>query len=142
LKRGPISGFEMTNVKCTILSVSTEAGLAGAVANPGSLRAATIFAVNNLLRDNMDGSVNVLEPLMKVEVIVKEKIVGTVLSDFTNKRGNVRQVCQSLIDEERNVVKGDIPLKSILGYATSLRSLTGGEAQFTAEYLGHAPRSD
>ena len=43
-------------------------------------------------------------------------------------------------DHIKSMVRAEVPLVEILGYANSLRSLTGGEGAFSAEYKGHAPR--
>ena len=43
-------------------------------------------------------------------------------------------------DHVKSMVRSEVPLVEILGYANSLRSLTGGEGAFSAEYKGHAPQ--
>jgi elongation factor G len=69
--------------------------------------------------------------------------VGSVLSDLTgNRRGLVGNVAVG--DDSRGttgkaLIRGEVPLVEILGYANSLRSLTCGEGAFTAEYKGHSP---
>jgi elongation factor G len=79
---------------------------------------------------------------MSVEVTLPNDMVGTVLSDLTSRRGNVGDVYvgdSEGIVQAKALIRGEVPLVEILGYASSLRSITAGEAAFTAEYKGHAP---
>ena len=140
LKRGP-SGYAMANMRCHVEDIDSEGGIAGITAMPGSLRAACAFAIETLLSDK--SSCVLLEPKMSMEVSSPNEKVGNVLSDLTNRRGSVGDVqLGDVASSERNaLLRGEVPLIEILGYANSLRSLTGGEASFTAEYKGHAPCS-
>ena len=104
------------------------------------MRAAAANAVTTLLETlKNDGRLVVLEPKMTVEVSVPTGRVGDVLSDLTTRRGTVDDV--STGDDSthaKSMVQAEVPLIEILGYANSLRSLTGGEGAFSAEYKGHA----
>jgi elongation factor G len=145
LKRGPHGAYPMANVHCHVVQVDAEDGLAALEAMPGSLRAAAAHAVSTLLTNNLDHS-TILEPNMIIEVTLPNDMVGTVLSDLTSRGGNISDVFVSDTSSSANghhqakaLVRGQVPLVQILGYANSLRSLTGGEAAFTAEYKGHSP---
>mmetsp|Transcript_13052 Transcript_13052/g.28289 ORF Transcript_13052/g.28289 Transcript_13052/m.28289 type:complete len:977 (-) Transcript_13052:55-2985(-) len=147
LKRGQIGPHSLANVRCHVLNIDAEGGMPSLTAMPGSLRAAAANAVATLLIDE-PSSCTVLEPTMSVEITLPSEMVGTVLSDLTGRRGTVGDV---IMGEDENdtsnqapghakaLVRGEVPLIEILGYANSLRSLTGGEAAFTAEYKGHSP---
>ena len=141
LKRGHLGPYALANVKCHVLKVDAEGGLAALQALPGALRAASANAVSVLLSENKK-SCTVLEPTMSVEVNLPSTMVGTVLSDLSGRRGSVGDV---IVGDHRGgleaktLIRGSVPLAEILGYANSLRSLTGGEAAFTAEYKGHTP---
>ena len=78
---------------------------------------------------------------MSVEIIVPNEMVGVVLSDLTGRRGCIGEVIIGSGDamQAKALVRGEVPLVEILGYANTLRSITGGEASFTAEYKGHSP---
>ena len=147
LKRGQIGPYSLANVRCHILNVDAEGGLQALSAMPGSLRAAAANAVSTLLADEASSSCTVLEPTMSVEITLPSEMVGTVLSDLTGRRGTVGDVIMG--DDENNtgnqapghakaLIRGEVPLIEILGYANGLRSLTGGEGAFTAEYKGHS----
>jgi elongation factor G len=80
---------------------------------------------------------------MSVEITLPNSLVGPVLSDLTGcRRGCVGDVAvgdDAYGSQGKALIRGDVPLVEILGYANSLRSLTGGEGAFTAEYKGHSP---
>jgi elongation factor G len=142
LRRGAIGPFSMGNVKCTVVNVDAEGGIKSLEVLPGAIRAAAANAIAFLLSSSKD-FVSVLEPIMALEVTVPGKMVGPILSDLNTRRGSIGEII--LGDETTNdpdqakaIIRGDVPLAEILGYATALRSLTGGEGTFTAEYVGHA----
>lgn len=143
LTRGPLGSFAMANMSCQIVNIQAEGGLAYLESMPGALRAAAANAMSSLFTSNKS-SFSLLEPTMSVEVTVPGSMVGMVLSDLTGRRGNVGDVIIGDGDEvsSKAFIRGEVPLVEILGYANSLRSLTGGEGQFTAEYKGHSPCDD
>lgn len=141
LKRGPLGPYPMSNVICRVVNVDCEDGLSSLEALPGALRAAAANAILTLLKSNQN-QCTVLEPTMSIEVTLPNDMVGAVLSDLTSRRGNVGDVYVGDTEgvvQAKALVRGEVPLIEILGYANSLRSLTAGEASFTAEYKGHAP---
>jgi elongation factor G len=143
LKRGIVGPHPMANVKCHVLDIDAEGGLSGLQALPGALRAAAAHAVTTTLSTNK-GSCSILEPTMSLEVTLPNVMVGSVLSDLTGcRRGCVGSVVvgdeTGAGSQAKALVRGDVPLVEILGYANSLRSLTAGEGAFTAEYKGHSP---
>jgi elongation factor G len=69
-----------------------------------------------------------LEPIMKVEVIIPEEYLGDIMGDITSRRGRVEGM------EARGnaqVVRAMVPLSEMFGYATSLRSNTQGRGTFS-----------
>lgn len=138
LKRGPIKSVAMANVTCHVENVDAEGGLAALKALPGALQAAAANAVSVMLKEHKD-SCTVLEPTMSVEITLPNDLVGGVLADLNGRRGTVTDVIVGDNAKSKSLMRGDVPLVEILGYANSLRSLTGGEGAFTAEYKGHSP---
>lgn len=138
LKRGPLKSAAMANVTCHVVEVDAEGGLAQLKALPGAIRATAANAVTATLKANQSRC-TILEPTMSVEVTLPADMVGSVLSDLTGRRGTVGDVLVGEEGHSKSLVRGDVPLVEILGYANSLRSLTGGEAAFSAEYKGHSP---
>ena len=77
-----------------------------------------------------------LEPMMKLEVVTPEENMGDVIGDLNKRRGLIEGT------EERNgatVVKGKVPLASMFGYVTDLRTITSGRATSTMEFSHFAP---
>ena len=140
LRRGALHSYALSNVHCRVVNIDAEGGLSALQTMPGALRAAAASAIWETLVENKDSCV-LLEPTMSVEVTVPNDMVGTVLSDLTGRRGTVGDVIIGDSDtiQAKALVRGEVPLVEILGYANSLRSLTGGEGVFTAEYKGHSP---
>ena len=138
LKRGKLGPYPLANLTCHILDVESE--MTSPETLPGAMRAAAANAVTVLLETlNDDGRLVILEPKMTVEVSVPTNRVGDVLSDLTARRGAVDDVATGDDNTHaKSMVHAEVPLIEILGYANSLRSLTGGEGAFSAEYKGHA----
>jgi elongation factor G len=77
-----------------------------------------------------------LEPIMKVEVIMPEEYMGDVIGDINSRRGRIEGM------ESRNgvqVVKGFVPLAEMFGYATDLRSNTQGRATYSMQFDHYEP---
>ena len=137
LRRGALGPYALGNVKCTVINVDAKGGLSSLQALPGSIRAAAANAVTNLLSRFARTSCSVMEPTMSVEVTAPSSMVGSILSDLNTRRGLIGDVVLGDNAHSKTLIRADVPLAEILGYAGSLRSLTGGEATFTAEYKGH-----
>jgi len=75
----------------------------------------------------------ILEPIMKVEVLTPEQYMGDVIGDLNAKRGQIQEMTDRA---QMKVVKAIVPLASMFGYATSLRSMSQGSASYTMEF-GH-----
>jgi elongation factor G len=72
-----------------------------------------------------------LEPIMKVEIITPEEFTGEVMGDFAARKGKVEQL---LAKGPARIITGNAPLAEMFGYATALRSLTQGRGTFTLQF--------
>ena len=72
-----------------------------------------------------------LEPIMKIEVIVPDENMGDIMGDMNSRRGKIIGVESK---GNNSVVKATVPMAEILKYAPDLRSMTGGRGTFTVEY--------
>jgi elongation factor G len=72
-----------------------------------------------------------LEPYMRVEVLVPEEFVGEVIADLNIRRGRLEEVAPR---GRISVLQAVVPLATMFGYSTSLRSLTQGRGIFTMQY--------
>jgi len=75
----------------------------------------------------------ILEPMMKVEVVVPEDFMGTVMGNLSSRRG---KILGSELRGALQAIKSEVPLSEMFGYATELRSMTEGRGTFTMEF-GH-----
>jgi elongation factor G len=74
-----------------------------------------------------------LEPIMLVTVSVPEDAVGDVIGDLNSRRG--RPLGMEPVGGGMTDVKADVPMSEMLSYAPDLRSITGGQGEFTMEFL-------
>ncbi len=76
-----------------------------------------------------------LEPLMRLQVITPEQFMGDVIGDINSKRGRIDNMSERGEGVARvKVIDSKVPLSEMFGYATSLRSMTQGRANFTMEF--------
>ncbi len=73
----------------------------------------------------------ILEPIMKLEVVVPEEFFGDIIGDLSSRRGKIEESADRL---ELKVINAKVPLSEMFGYATSMRSLTEGRGNFTMEF--------
>ena len=122
--KGILAGYPVTDIKATLYDGSyhdvDSSEMAFTIAGSLGLKAGLRKA----------GSV-LLEPLMDVEVVTPEDFVGDVMGDLSSRRGRVRGM------DSRSgvqVISADVPLATMFGYATDLRSKTQGRATFTMQF--------
>ena len=72
-----------------------------------------------------------MEPIMKIEIIVPAEYLGDVMGDISARRGKIDGMEQR---KEAQVVKANVPLNNMFGYVTDLRSITQGRAVFHMEF--------
>jgi elongation factor G len=82
----------------------------------------------------------ILEPVMHVEVETPEAYAGNIMGDLSSRRGMVQGM------EERygsQIIRADVPLAEMFGYATTLRSMSQGRATYSMEFhhYAEAPRN-
>ncbi len=75
----------------------------------------------------------ILEPMMKVEVVTPEDFMGDVVGDLNRRRGIIKGMEEGTTGR---IVRAEVPLKEMFGYATDLRSATQGRASYSMEF-GH-----
>ena len=71
-----------------------------------------------------------LEPIMKVEVIVPEDYMGDVIGNLSSKRGKIDSTEQK---GNARIISAEVPLAEMFGYATEIRGMTQGRGSFTME---------
>ncbi|HOV99602.1 MAG TPA: elongation factor G [Bacteroidota bacterium] len=81
-----------------------------------------------------------LEPIMAVEVVTPEEYLGDVIGDLNSRRGKIEGMMPR---KDAQVVRSQVPLAEMFGYATTLRSMTQGRAIYTMQFSHYdqVPRS-
>ncbi|MBN2243919.1 MAG: elongation factor G, partial [Acidobacteria bacterium] len=133
LENGVLAGYEMIDVKATLIDGSyhevDSSEIAFKVAGSMALKEAALRAKPVLL-----------EPLMKVEVVVPEEFMGGVTGDLHARRGRVEATETRLSSA---IIQCKVPLSEMFGYSTTLRSMTQGRATYTMHFSHYeeAPRT-
>ena len=73
----------------------------------------------------------ILEPMMAVEAVTPEEFMGEVIGDLNSRRGKINHMEARL---NFQVISATVPLSEMFGYATQLRSLTQGRANYTMQF--------
>ena len=124
MEAGVQAGFPVVDVKVRLYD--------GSFHEVDSSEMAFKIAASMGFKDGMKkASPVILEPVMKVEVVVPEEYMGDVMGDLNSRRGRVEGM-----DARGNtqVINSYVPLKEMFGYATNLRSLTQGRATYTMQF--------
>ncbi len=124
LDSGVVMGYPVVDTGVTLSGGKFQPGLSTEL----GYRLAGSLALKKALEE---GKPMLLEPIMKVEVIVGEEFMGEVIGDLNARGGAVESV------EPKgggNIVKALVPLKAMFGYSTALRSATQGRAIFTMQF--------
>jgi elongation factor G len=123
-KTGPLAGYEVVDFKVTVYDGSFHA--------VDSSEMAFKFAGSLAFKEAVAKADPVLlEPLMKVEILMPEEYLGDVMGNVSSRRGNISGI------ETRNgvqVVYAFIPLAEMFGYATDLRSRTQGRGNYSMQF--------
>ena len=123
LVTGVVGRFPIRDVSVRVLSGRCDSEASTETA----FRTAAVMAVRDAV---LMGGPEILEPVMSVEVTTPSEFMGDVLGDLNGRRGKVRSL------EARGglqIVKADVPLAELFGYATIVRSLSRGRATYTME---------
>jgi elongation factor G len=122
--RGVLAGYPLLDVKVVLFD--------GSYHEVDSSEAAFKIAGSMAFQDAAKkAGLELLEPMMKVEVSTPEDFMGSVVGDLNAKRGLI----QEMFDRSgAKIVKAFVPLSEMFGYATSLRSMTQGRASYSMEF--------
>ncbi len=124
LDKGIVAGYKMVDVKATVFDGSHHDVDSSEVA----FKIAASMALQNAAKR---AESFILEPIMKVEVVIPDKFFGDVISDLSSRRGKVEETEDR---DDLKVIHSKVPLSEMFGYATTLRSLTKGRGTFTMEF--------
>ncbi len=130
LSGGALAGFPLVDVRVRLVS----AGYLEQSSTEAAFHRATAMAFQKALTD---AAPVLLEPVMKVEVVVPQEHTGDVIGDLNARRGEVTSM--QLLPGGLQAIRGRVPLSGMFGYATDLRSSSQGRGSFTMEFERYAP---
>jgi elongation factor G len=128
LQNGVIAGYPVVDVKVTLFD--------GSYHEVDSSEMAFKIAGSQCFRQGaLKAKPVLLEPIMDVEVVTPEDYMGDVMGDLNRRRGMVQGMEDSPAGK---IVRAEVPLAEMFGYATDLRSATQGRATYTMEFLKYS----
>ncbi|MGB9847921.1 MAG: elongation factor G [Minisyncoccia bacterium] len=123
-QKGVLAGYPLQDIRVTLYD--------GSFHEVDSSEFAFKIAASIALQDAVKKSNPVLlEPIMKVQVIVPAKFLGEVTGDLNSRRARIEQISDRL---DSKVIDAKVPLAEMFGYVTNLRSLTEGRGFMTMEF--------
>jgi len=124
LDRGVLAGYPVVDVRVTLFDGSYHEVDSSEIA----FKLAASYAFTEAAQK---GDPVLLEPVMKVEVVVPEEFMGTVMGDLLARRGRIEG---SDLQGHLRVIRAFVPLGEMFGYATDLRSQTQGRGTYTMQF--------
>ncbi|PMH46314.1 translation elongation factor G [Vibrio sp. 10N.286.49.B3] len=134
MKNGALAGYPMMDIKATLFD--------GSYHEVDSNEMAFKIAGSMALRDGaLQAQPVLLEPIMKVEVTTPEDWMGDVVGDINRRRGIIEGMDEGTAGLK--VIRAQVPLSVMFGYATDLRSATQGRASYSMEFFeyGEVPKN-
>ncbi len=124
LKSGVLAGFPVVDVKVKLIF--------GSYHEVDSSEQAFYIAGSMAIKDAMQKATPILlEPIMDVEVVTPDDYMGDIMGDLNGRRGRVQSM-EARSDAQ--VIRAQVPLSEMFGYATDLRSRSQGRATFTMQF--------
>ena len=132
MQNGVLAGYPLINVRATLYD--------GSFHEVDSSEMAFKIAGSMALKDGaLKAKPVLLEPIMSVEVVTPEDYMGDVVGDLNRRRGIIGGMDENPAGK---IVRADVPLASMFGYSTDLRSATQGRATYTMEFNKYAEVPD
>ncbi len=124
MKNGVVAGYPLLGLKATVFDGSYH----DVDSNEMAFKIAASMATKQL---SQKGGAVLLEPIMKVEVVTPEDYMGDVMGDLNRRRGLI----QGMEDTPAGkVIRAEVPLGEMFGYATDVRSMSQGRASYSMEF--------
>jgi elongation factor G len=128
MKNGVLAGYPIEDVKVTLYD--------GSYHDVDSNEMAFKIAGSMGFRDGAQkAGVYLLEPIMNIEVVTPEEYMGDVMGDLNRRRGIVQGMDDGVSGK---IIRAEVPLAEMFGYATDLRSATQGRATYSMEFAKYA----
>lgn len=124
MKNGIVAGYPLIGLKATVFDGSYH----DVDSNEMAFKIAASMATKQLAQK---GGAVLLEPVMQVEVVTPEDYMGDVMGDLNRRRGLIQGMDDS---PSGKVIRAEVPLGEMFGYATDVRSMSQGRASYSMEF--------
>ena len=128
MQNGVLAGYRLLGLKATVFDGSYH----DVDSNEMAFKIAASMATKQL---SQKGGAVLLEPVMKVEVVTPEEYLGDVMGDLNRRRGLIQGMEDSVSGK---IIRAEVPLGEMFGYATDVRSMSQGRASYSMEFLKYA----
>jgi elongation factor G len=130
MEKGVVAGYPVVDIRVTLLD-----GKAHSVdSSDMAFQTAGALALREAAGN---GTVNLLEPVDEISVLIADEYVGAIMSDLSSRRGRV--LGTEPVGTGRTLIKAEVPQTEVSRYAIDLRSLSHGTGTFSRTYVRHEP---
>ena len=129
MQNGILAGYPLLGLKASLYDGSFH----DVDSSEMAFKVASSMATRKL---SEEGTLELLEPIMNIEIVTPEEHMGDVVGDLNRRRGIITGMDDSPLGK---VIAANVPLGEMFGYATDLRSATQGRATFTMEFYKYEP---
>lgn len=126
MEKGLLAGFPMVDVKFVLLDGSFHAVDSSEIA----FRTCTELGIKEIFKS---GNPQLLEPLMKIEINTPDEYMGDIIGDLNRRRGQIGSMRRHRKGSQK--LTGQVPLMEMFGYASTLRTISSGRANYSMEFL-------
>lgn len=130
MEKGPFAGFPMVDARFVLIDGSFHA----VDSSEQAFKTCAQLAIKEAVAK---AAPHILEPIMKIEVNTPDEYMGEIIGDVNRRRGRIDSMRRYRKGSQK--INGAIPLMEMFGYATVLRSMSSGRANYSIEFLHYAP---
>jgi len=130
MEKGLLAEYPMVDVKFTLIDGSFHPVDSSEMA----FRTCTELALKQAIKA---GCAQLLEPMMKIEINTPDEYMGDIIGDINRRRGHIDNMRRYRKGSQK--LTGKVPLKEMFGYASVLRTLSSGRANYSIEFLRYEP---
>jgi len=124
-EKGPLAGFPVINVKATLFDGSYH----DVDSNEISFKLAAALAFKDAIPN---AAATILEPVLKIDVTVKDEYVGDIMGDLNKRRGRILGMDQN---DGYQIISAEVPENEVTKYVIDLKAMTQGSGNFTREFV-------
>jgi len=130
LEKGLLAGYPMVDIKFVLIDGSYHPVDSSELA----FRICTELSIKDVIKKT---SPQLLEPIMKIEINTPDEYMGDIIGDMNRRRGKIDNMRRYRKGSQK--LSGIVPLMTMFGYASVLRTLSSGRANYSMEFLRYAP---